>query len=281
MRRQLPLPWPAEANGPAGFAATAAPDGCSIDAPPAPTGSAVDPAPLPVFVRNGRARRYILRVLPDARVRVTIPRYGSRREAEAFLQTRLEWIADRRRELRMVRVDRRWLAGTRVWWRGVLESVTVVGTEAGRGRPGGARASVSADAAARRAVTVRCADVSVLTAPADDYRGVLERAMRRVAAIELPRQLLALAARHGLAVAAVSVRNQRSRWGSCSRDGRIALNWRLLQMPDAVREYVLLHELMHLREHNHSPRFWALVEGVCPGHLDARRWLRHDGLTLC
>lgn len=281
MRRQLPLPWPDEANGPAGFTATAALGGCSIDAPQAPTAPAVEPALLPVFVRNGRARRYILRVLPDARVRVTIPRYGSRREAEAFLQTRLEWIADRRRELRTTRVDRRWLAGTRVWWRGVLEPVTVVGTEAGVGRPDGGRAPVSAGAAARRAVIVRCADVSVLTAPGDDYRSVLERAMRRVAAIELPRQLLALAASHGLAVASVSVRNQRSRWGSCSRDGRIALNWRLLQMPDTVREYVLLHELMHLREHNHSPRFWALVERVCPGHLDARRWLRHDGLTLC
>lgn len=260
MRRQLPLPWPVEGvpDPPA--------DVCRI----APTSEPVMPATpvamsmAPVFVRNGRARRYILRVLPDARVRVTIPRYGSRREAEAFVQTRLAWIADRRRELHAARVDRHWRVGTRVWWRGVLEPIAV------------SDARGDADA-----VVVRCADVAVRAPRDDDYRTVLERAMRRIAAVELPGQLLALAGRHGLSVAAVSVRNQRSRWGSCSKDGRIALNWRLLQMPDHVREYVLLHELMHLREHNHSPRFWALVEAVCPGHLDARRWLRHEGLTLC
>lgn len=257
MRRQLPLPWPMEA------VPDSVSDECRVAAMPE-SALPAPPSPLPVFVRNGRARRYILRVLPDARVRVTIPRYGSRREAEAFLKTRLAWIADRRRELHDASMDRGWRVGTRVWWRGILEPV-----------------AVSDAIGAPDAVVVRCADVAVQTPKADDYRNVLERAMRRIAAIELPRQLLALASRHGLPVSAVSVRNQRSRWGSCSRDGRIALNWRLLQMPDGVREYVLLHELMHLREHNHSPRFWALVAAVCPGHLDARRWLRHEGLTLC
>jgi len=259
VRRQPPLPWPDEA-----------PDDVPLETraeEPAPDNGVLlgAAAPHPLFVRNGRARRYILRVLPDARVRVTIPRYGSRREAEAFLQTRLTWIADRRRELCAARVDRRWRDGTRVWWRGVLQAVSVAG---------GAET-------ATRGVTVRCAEVAVSAPPADDYRGTLERAMRRIAAAELPRQLLTLAARHGLEVTRVTVRSQRSRWGSCSRDGRIALNWRLLQMPESVREYVLLHELMHLREHNHSPRFWALVAAVCPGHLDARRWLRHEGLSLC
>ena len=245
-----------------GVAETAA-DVRRAEAPADPSGPSLPPPATPVFVRNGRARRYILRVLPDARVRVTIPRYGSRREAEAFLRTRLAWIADRRRELHAARVDRRWRAGTLVWWRGVLEPIVVT------------------DGVKPGAVLVRCADVGVHTPPADDYRGVLERAMRRLASVELPRELLALASLHRLTVQGVSVRNQRSRWGSCSRDGRIALNWRLLQMPAHVREYVLLHELMHLREHNHSPRFWALVDAVCPGHLDARRWLRHEGLTLC
>lgn len=217
----------------------------------------------PLFVRNGRARKYILRVLPDARVRVTIPRYGSRREAEAFVRTRLAWIAERQSELRDARPDRRWLAGADVWWRGRMEQVAVD------------------DAARPGQVSVRCGELTVRLETTTDYRPALERVMRRVAARELPGQLLALAVAHGLQVAAISVRNQRSRWGSCSRSGRIALNWRLLQMPDAVREYVLLHELMHLREPNHSPRFWALVEAVCPTHREARTWLKHEGLALC
>lgn len=95
---------------------------------------------------------------------------------------------------------------------------------------------------------------------------------------ELPPRLLELAARHGLAVKRVSVRNQRCRWGSCSLDGHICLNWRLVAMPDAVRDYVLVHELMHLKRMNHSPTFWKLVAQACPEYRQARAWLRgHEG----
>ncbi|HTV00346.1 MAG TPA: SprT family zinc-dependent metalloprotease [Luteitalea sp.] len=229
----------------------------SGDAPPV-----VAPPLAPIFVRNGRARRYILRVLPDASVRVTIPRHGSRREAEAFVRTRTGWIADRRQELETTRRDPRWRAGQRIWWRGTPCRIDV--TAQGEGR-----------------VQVRCGDITVTSTPREDYRPVLEPLMRASAADELPPRLLDLAALHGLAVARVTVRSQRSRWGSCSRDGNIALNWRLLQMPAAVCDYVLLHELMHLREPNHSPRFWAQVESVCPDYADARAWLRAEGLALC
>jgi len=91
---------------------------------------------------------------------------------------------------------------------------------------------------------------------------------------ELPPRLLALAAQHGLRVARVSIRNQRWRWGSCSRKGHICLNWRLVTMPENVLDYVLIHELMHLKRMDHSPRFWKLVAEACPGYQEARRWLR-------
>jgi predicted metal-dependent hydrolase len=99
-------------------------------------------------------------------------------------------------------------------------------------------------------------------------------ALRTRAVRELPRRLLELAAAHGLAVARVSVRNQRSRWGSCSRAGHICLNWRLVAMPPAVRDYVMIHELMHLRRLDHSPRFWKLVAAACPNYQTYRAWLR-------
>jgi hypothetical protein len=108
----------------------------------------------------------------------------------------------------------------------------------------------------------------------------LDRALRDRARRELPPQLLALAAQHGLQVRRVSIRNQRSRWGSCASSGHISLNFRLLLMPDFVREYILVHELMHMRQANHSIRFWRLVEAACPRFREAERWLKHHGASL-
>ena len=102
-----------------------------------------------------------------------------------------------------------------------------------------------------------------------EQRELLARAKK-----ELPPRLLALAAQHGLRVARVSIRNQRWRWGSCSRKGHICLNWRLVTMPENVQDYVLIHELMHLKRMDHSPKFWKLVAEACPGYQEARRWLR-------
>ena len=169
-----------------------------------------------VFVRHRRARRYILRVLPDGTLRVTLPRWGAKREAQAFIEASRAWIA----------------------------------RERARRRPGVAK----------------------------DEK--LERLVRERARRELPQQLLALAAEHAVTVRRVSIRNQRSRWGACSPSGTITLNWRLIQTPDFVREYVMLHELMHRREMNHSRRFWRLVAACCPRFEDARRWLRQEGKSL-
>jgi predicted metal-dependent hydrolase len=99
-------------------------------------------------------------------------------------------------------------------------------------------------------------------------------ALKRRARTELPARLRQLAAQHGFEAGRVTIRDQRSRWGSCSPSGDISLNWRLVTMPNAVRDYVLLHELAHLREPNHSRRFWRLVSRICPTWRDARRWLR-------
>ena len=102
----------------------------------------------------------------------------------------------------------------------------------------------------------------------------VKREWRERAERELPARLLELADRHGLRVHRVSVRNQRWRWGSCSRNGHICLNWRLAQMPPPIRDYVMIHELMHLKQMDHSPRFWKLVARACPEYEAARQWLR-------
>ena len=98
--------------------------------------------------------------------------------------------------------------------------------------------------------------------------------------MELPARLRELADVHGLAVTRVTIRNQRTRWGSCGRDGHVCLNWRLVAMPDRVRDYVMIHELMHLRRLDHSPAFWRLVAAACPHYREARQWLRAHGPEL-
>lgn len=78
----------------------------------------------------------------------------------------------------------------------------------------------------------------------------------------------------------VSVKAQRTLWGSCSRRGNLNFNWRLAEAPPETLDYVVIHELCHLREMNHSKRFWAHVEAACPDYMARRRWLRLNGTAL-
>lgn len=84
----------------------------------------------------------------------------------------------------------------------------------------------------------------------------------------------------GRAPAHTGVKGYKSRWGSCHQDGRIYFNWRIVMAPQPVIDYVVVHELCHLIEHNHSPAYWRLVESVMPGFRDAKRWLQVNGPTL-
>ena len=222
-------------------------------------------APAVVFVRQRRARHYILRLRDDGVVRVTVPWRGSRAEAERFLMERHAWLARERHRREIAAGNRRgpWRAGTLVPLRGVEVPLEV--------------------AAAGGRVKVSFAGESLMVAPleAGSLRVRVEAHLRRLAARELPARLVRLAGEHGFTVKAVSVRNQRTRWGSCSPSGRISVNWRLIQLPPAVCDYVLLHELTHLRHLNHSARFWRELARLCPHHAEARRWLRTSKLLAC
>jgi predicted metal-dependent hydrolase len=233
--------------------------------PPAPAVSppAADPPPAPdriEFVRTPRARRYILRIRPDGTLRVTVPRWGSKREARDFVARQRRWIERERERVLQEHGSREWRDGSEIWLRGERVRVTIART--------------SDDLA------ISYGDRRVTAQSGDDIRGAIEEDLRRLAREELEPRLRELARQHDLHPGRVSIRNQRSRWGSCAREGNIALNFRLVQMPPAIRDYVLLHELMHLRQQNHSGRFWRLVEQVCPGFKEAERWLRIQGKAL-
>lgn len=223
-----------------------------------------------VFVRSGRARSYRLTLRRDGTAAVTIPVRGSEREARVFLAEHEAWLERARaRQARRPRPAEQWTIGTTVLWRGELSPVRVASD------PG---AAVGADGA--RPQVCLAADVFPVRSLAGDLRAPLEAQFARRARIELPARAWELAAEKGANVKQVTVRNQRSRWGSCSAGGTISLNWRLIQTPESVRDYIILHELAHLREMNHSDRYWAHVAELCPWWRDAERWLKRNGSLL-
>jgi predicted metal-dependent hydrolase len=216
---------------------------------------------LPVeFVRNPKARRYILRLTPERVARVTVPRFGNRAEAFAFAQRQTAWLGKQLAKPPRARHATEWRHGTEILFRG--ERVTLhLETHA-------------------NGCIVKFSDQTVLLRQlATNLRPAVERHLWQLAAKELPPRLLQFAAHLQVTVQRVTVRNQRSRWGSCSRSGTVSLNWRLVQTPDFVRDYICVHELMHRREMNHSARYWRQVAEAFPRWEEAERWLKtHGGL---
>jgi len=114
----------------------------------------------------------------------------------------------------------------------------------------------------------------------DDVRPILQRHLIRMAAQWIPQRLQQLNAPWQLPVSGVTIRNQRTRWGSCSRRGRISLNWRLVILPPFVADYLIFHELAHIKHLNHSQAYWRFVQRLCPDFREAERWLRRHGRSV-
>jgi predicted metal-dependent hydrolase len=212
------------------------------------------------FFPNRRARRYVLRLRPDGSAWVTIPRGGSAAEARRFVEKNISWLERQlAQEAAQRSVPKAWMMGGQILFRG----------EYVRLERGGERETVRFGAE-----TLQLEDSSA------DLRSALERYLWRLAARELPARVFELAALHQIKISRVTVRNQRSRWGSCSRRGTISLNWRLIQAPAFVRDYIILHELAHLKEMNHSRRFWRAVARLCPDFTQAEHWLKAHSALL-
>lgn len=215
--------------------------------------------------RHPTARRMTLRVSRTKRaVIVTLPKSCDLRQAGRFLNSNLDWVRERLTDMpKPVPFD----DGVLIPLRGIPHKVVFVGP--GRGKP---VRVVSANGGLHKEVHVR---------------GELEHAPRRL------RDWLIAEARHdlsershhhattlGLKVGRITVRDQTSRWGSCSSTGNLSYSWRLIMAPPAILDYVAAHEVAHLQEMNHGPKFWALVAKTFPGLEEAKHWLQVYGLDL-
>ncbi len=106
----------------------------------------------------------------------------------------------------------------------------------------------------------------------DEIRRLADAALR-----DIPQRVERFAPLVGVTYGRITIRNQKSRWGSCSSKGNLNFNCLLMLMPDEIRDYVVVHELCHRLEMNHSAKFWAHVERVLPDYKSRRKWLRENG----
>ncbi len=220
----------------------------------------------PVEVRrHPGARRLTLRVSNTRRwVVVTLPAQCRMEEADRFLRFHIDWVRER---LGSVPEPVPFIDGAMVPLRGVMHRLRFIGPRTG-------------------AAVVRIATGSGKT-PTLEVSGRAEHAARRLADWLLGQaraDLEACVSRHarelGVRVRRICLRDPTTRWGSCSTSGLLSFSWRLILAPAHVLDYVAAHEVAHLREMNHGPKFWTLVSRMMPELETARRWLRHDGTDL-
>jgi len=212
-----------------------------------------------LFVHNPKARRYLLRLRADGVARVTVPRRGSISTAREFVGKNIGWLEQQIQRLEaQPKTANEWRLGTYIYFRGE-------------------RVKIEAETAGQICFGSELSSLRDLTA---DLKPAIQKHLRKLAQQELPVRVMELAAHHSIRILRVSVRNQKSRWGSCSRKGTISLNWRLIQTPDFVRDYIILHELAHRKQMNHSDRFWLEVKRLCPDYLVAEQWIKLNHVVL-
>ena len=206
--------------------------------------------------RSPRARRVRVSVDADGSVTVTLPRRAPERAAREAVHELGPWIARRRRLLARAAEEVARPPGT----------LPFLGeTLALQPQPGRVRVHRRGD---------------VLLVPDGDPRAALERFYRRAARSEIGARLDVATARAGSSYAGLTIRGQRTRWASCSTEGAMSFNWRLLLAPAEILDYVVEHEVCHLEVMDHSPHFWALLEARAPAWREHAAWLRRYGSTL-
>ncbi len=218
---------------------------------------------MPLTIReNSRATRITLRIEPGGRaLNLTIPVGLKKYEVDDFLARHEGWLQSK---LAKFSLDNPIRPGGRIAIRGVVHRIEHTGS--------------------LRGVTETAI---VAGEPVLKVSGLEDHMGRRISTFlkkEARLDLEMLARRHAASIrrpiASVSMKDTRSRWGSCSWDGNLSFSWRIVMAPPLVIDYLAAHEVAHLQEMNHGPKFWALCRQLCPDMEEARRWLKLHGSQL-
>jgi predicted metal-dependent hydrolase len=213
--------------------------------------------------RRPQARRITLRVSSaTGEVVLTLPQRTDLATAQRFANAHGDWIATR-----LANVPQRitFEHGAMVPFRGIPHRIV-------HWSKVGGLTEATVDARGRPVIAVSCEAAHV----ARRVRDFLEREAKR----DLAKAVRHYTGRLGVAAKRLTVRDTKSRWGSCSARGNLNFSWRLILAPPYVLDYLAAHEVAHLKEMNHSHRFWRLLTGLCPKTIEAERWLKRHGTEL-
>ncbi len=217
-----------------------------------------------------RAKRVLIKFTADAGLEVVYPSRRRQPAPEDVLRANIDWILRTMSRLAQAsdqRPQRCYQSGEVFFYRGEAYKLDLARST------NGASSSVQL---VGNALVLECPQSAQLP----ERRAAVVAWYRSQAKAYLPQRTRQLAEEHGFAYGQLRIKHQKTRWGSCSAQGNLNLNLRLMMAPDAAIDYVILHELCHLRELNHSAAFWRLVAEYCPDYQKWRAWLKDNGRML-
>ncbi|HEY3414671.1 MAG TPA: SprT family zinc-dependent metalloprotease [Armatimonadota bacterium] len=219
--------------------------------------------------RSARARKVRLRVDMDGSVTVVVPHRARITGYDEFVQRHADWVTKQQERFAKLRSQARPVCAdgkSAIPYRGKAVPLAIQPSADGR-------------------ISLRYdGDAFILHQPEsateEHRRSIFRTWFRQVARAVFEERVLTLNATTRYSWQRIRIGEQKTKWGSCSSRGTLSFNWRLLMAPPAVLDYVVIHELAHLKEPNHSPAFWTLVEDQCPDHKAYRKWLNKNGMLL-
>lgn len=225
-------------------------------------------------ITRTRRRTIGITIRPDASVVVRVPKHVSQRQVDEVIASKKGWV-EKKREAILASESARpkppaFVPGDILPYRGKTLRLVV---QRGLGEPPSSRIDDEAGT-----LVVSMPGVQGTTS---DVQGLVKGAVvswyKTQSKALLPARVSALKATVGVTPARVTIKDQSSRWGSCSSRGNVNLNWRLILCPPAVMDYVIIHELCHLKVHSHSAEFWRLVASMVPDYKACKQWLNASG----
>ncbi len=217
------------------------------------------------IVRTDRKKSATIKV-KDGVVSITTPKRAALTDIESMIAKKSNWIKKQllRQNDAKEQLNRSYNEGEKLFYRGEQLTLIFQNNQKEIAIIKGEQLLLSAN--------IERSPENIRTIISDHFKKLAEKIL--IEKTEL------YAGRIGVGYKAIRVKSYKSRWGSCSTKGVISYNWRIIIAPDPVLDYIIIHELCHLIEHNHSPRFWALVEQFSPCYKQDRNWLCENGLLL-